>query len=224
MWTRENSTSLSLVDSGKIFSGGGKWARLYMHASPEIKELTVTGDVFLSLLSTPVYYLYKPLFVLLNIWFVFTVLLSLYVKLTPFDWPGREWIHCRSAPNESVHFISLGLVNCLERKSVHFTGFKMSADDANSQTASSSEKSSISSSPDEKDSPRIEDKTFTEHTGEIGYFVKKGTVFVPVTNFSVACTGYVTENAECTSSEGFLFQVLPKPTLHGDEDTEVDQR
>ena len=73
----------------------------------------------------------------------------------------------------------------------------------------------------EKES-KIEDKNLTELNGEIGYFVKRGTQLVPTTNFSVVCTGYVTENASYESSNGFLFKVLPKSTLHNKEGNLVE--
>ena len=73
---------------------------------------------------------------------------------------------------------------------------------------------------------KVDDKQLTELNGEIGYYVKKGTQFVPMTNFSVACTGYVTESPESGSSDGFLFQVTPKNTLangeHGEEDSQQE--
>ena len=70
-------------------------------------------------------------------------------------------------------------------------------------------------SPDlnDQDSSKPGDRRLTEVNGEIGYFVKKGRQFMPVTNFSVTCTGFVTENSESGSSEGFLFNVIPKMTL-----------
>ena len=70
-----------------------------------------------------------------------------------------------------------------------------------------------------------EDRRLTEVNGEIGYFVKKGKQFVPVTNFSVTCTGFVTENSESGSSEGFLFHVVPKMTLaNGNEEIQEGKR
>ena len=71
---------------------------------------------------------------------------------------------------------------------------------------------------------QIEDKKLTELNGEIGYNFKKGTRFVPVTNLSVVCTGCVTENAACGSSEGFLFKVLPKSTLHSKDENSLEER
>ena len=81
-----------------------------------------------------------------------------------------------------------------------------------------------SSTNNDQQESKIEDKKLTELNGEIGYFVKKGTQFVPVTNFSVVCTGYVTENSSCGSSDGFLFKVLPKSTLHNEESNPVEER
>ena len=75
---------------------------------------------------------------------------------------------------------------------------------------------------------KVDDKQLTELNGEIGYYVKKGTQFVPMTNFSDACMGYVTESPESGSSDGFLFQVTPENTLasgeHGEEDSQQDHR
>ena len=89
---------------------------------------------------------------------------------------------------------------------------------------SQSESTSTSNSND-LEACKVEDRRITELNGETGYFIKKGTQFVPVTNFSVTCTGYVTENSECGSSEGFLFHVLRKTTLvNGDEEIQQGQR
>lgn len=66
---------------------------------------------------------------------------------------------------------------------------------------------------------RIEDKKMTDDNGEIGYFLKKGTEFVPMTNFSVECTGYVVESPSSGSSEGFLFKVIPKASISNEENT-----
>lgn len=67
------------------------------------------------------------------------------------------------------------------------------------------------------------DKVLTDHNGEIGYYVKKGSEFVPVTNFSVNCVGYVAETPQSGSSEGFLFNVFPKTSIvSGAEDDAAD--
>ena len=73
--------------------------------------------------------------------------------------------------------------------------------------------SESSSSSSDQDSRQIEDKKMTEVNGEIGYYIKKGTQFIPMTNFSVTCIGYVTENSRYNCSEGFLFNVVPKTTI-----------
>ena len=67
----------------------------------------------------------------------------------------------------------------------------------------------------EEQTPRTlpADKVLTENKGEIGYFLKKGSEFVPVTNFSVHCVGYVAETPQSGSSEGFLFKVFPKTSI-----------
>lgn len=51
-----------------------------------------------------------------------------------------------------------------------------------------------SSSGDQDSKKQMEDKKLTEVNGEIRYYIKKGTQFIPTTNFSVACFGYVTED------------------------------
>ena len=81
------------------------------------------------------------------------------------------------------------------------------------------------SNSQENEAKKVEDKRLTELNGEIGYFVKKGMQFVPMTNFSVICTGYVTENPESSSSDGFLFQVVPKNTFaNGEEGNQNENR
>lgn len=87
-----------------------------------------------------------------------------------------------------------------------------------------SQKESPDNSSYDQQESHVEDKKLTELNGEIGYYVKKGTRFVPVTNFSVVCTGYVTENSACGSSDGFLFKVLPKSTIHSEEDNRLEDR
>ena len=97
----------------------------------------------------------------------------------------------------------------------------MSEDDRQFQKATPDKPSPTTN---EQKESKIEDKKLTELNGEIGCFVKRGTQFVPVTNLSVVCTGYVTENASCGSSDGFLFKVLPKSTLHNEEGNLVEER
>lgn len=48
---------------------------------------------------------------------------------------------------------------------------------------------SSSDSSDQASRKQIEDKKMTEVNGEINYYIKKGTQFIPMTNFSVACIG-----------------------------------
>lgn len=83
---------------------------------------------------------------------------------------------------------------------------------------------SLEENVDSKNEPNekkvVEDKTMTEVNGEIGYYLKKGTQFIPMTNFSVTCTGYVTENSKSDCPEGFLFNVVPKTTILQGEDEE----
>ena len=92
--------------------------------------------------------------------------------------------------------------------------------------AGNSQSESTSSSPsNDLEAGKVGDRRITELNGEIGYFVKKGTHFVPVTNFSVTCTGYVTENSESGISQGFLLHVLPKTTLvNSDEEIQQEER
>ena len=72
---------------------------------------------------------------------------------------------------------------------------------------------------------KIEDKVMTEVNGEIGYYLKKGTEFIPMTNFSVSCTGYVTENSKSDCPEGFLFNVVPKTTIiQGDDEEDIPSK
>lgn len=79
---------------------------------------------------------------------------------------------------------------------------------------------SMSSGQDQEEQTREQtaralpaDKVLTENNGEIGYFLKKGSEFVPVTNFSVNCVEYVAETPQSGSSEGFLFKVSPKTSI-----------
>lgn len=123
------------------------------------------------------------------------------------------------------------LIEFLILRTVHMRDTLLVSDPGKARYVMSEEEQSQKATPD-KSSPtandqqesKIEDKKLTQLNGEIGYFVKKGTRFVPVTNFSVVCTGYVTENASCGSSDGFLFKVLPKSTLHNDEGNLVEER
>lgn len=95
----------------------------------------------------------------------------------------------------------------------------MCGDAMQSNVAVPETESESASSPDfnDQDCDKPEDRRLTEVNGEIGYFVKKGKQFVPVTNFPVTCTGFVVENSESLSSEGFLFHVVPKMALANDK-------
>lgn len=79
---------------------------------------------------------------------------------------------------------------------------------------------SSSDSSDQESRKQIEDKKIKEVNGEIGYYIKKGTQFIPMTNFSVTCIGYVTENSHNNCSLGFLFNVVPKTTILQDDDND----
>lgn len=93
------------------------------------------------------------------------------------------------------------------------------------EAGNSQSESTSTSNLNDLEAGKVEDRQITELNGEIGYFIKKGTQSVPVTNFSVTCTGYVTENSESGSSEGFLFHVLPKTTLvNGDDEIQQEKR
>ena len=63
-------------------------------------------------------------------------------------------------------------------------------------------------------------RKYFESLGEIGY--RKGQSFFPVTNFSVNCTGYVTNNANATSVDGFMLDVIPKESVRSTTDEEHD--
>ena len=91
-----------------------------------------------------------------------------------------------------------------------------------SDQAESTSSQNIPESASQEQGTRVADKVLTANNGEIGYFVKKGTEFVPMTNFSVACMGYVVETPSSGCSEGFLFRVLPKTSLLIEEDREND--
>ena len=81
-------------------------------------------------------------------------------------------------------------------------------------------------SPDKASRKQIENKKMTEVNGEIGYYVKKVTQFILMTNFSVTCIGYVPENSQNNCSEGFLFNVVPKTTIlqEDDDDYQLQKR
>lgn len=117
---------------------------------------------------------------------------------------------------------SVSVTLCTRRVVGIMSGVDMQSDVGVPETESES-----TSSPDfnDQDPGKPEDRRLTEVNGEIGYFVKKGKQFVPVTNFSVTCTGFVTENSESGSSEGFLFHVVPKMTLaNGNEEIQEGKR
>ena len=54
-----------------------------------------------------------------------------------------------------------------------------------------------------------------ESDGEIGY--RKNGVFYPMTNFSLACVGYVVDHIGSTKANGFLFNVMPKDSVETDD-------
>jgi len=95
---------------------------------------------------------------------------------------------------------------------MHHGSDKQSAEDC------SQEQQSESSSSDTK---QVDDKIMTEVDGEIAYYIKKGTQFIPMTNFSVTCTGYVTENFNSECPEGFLFNVTSKTTILQADDEDL---
>ena len=73
---------------------------------------------------------------------------------------------------------------------------------------------------------QIEDKKMTEVNGDIGYCVKKGTQFIPTTNFFVTCIGYVNENSQNNCPDGFLFNMVQKTTIlqEDDDDYQLQKR
>ena len=50
--------------------------------------------------------------------------------------------------------------------------------------------------------------------------------FVAITNFTVWCTGYVSSDASLTTAEGFLIDIIPKPTgkSTGDDGSHIEER
>ena len=72
----------------------------------------------------------------------------------------------------------------------------------------------ISSSPapnenqESQETKQSSGQKLQEYDGEIG--IIKNQAFVPMTNFSVRCTGYVVDDSTSTSARGFLFRVIPK--------------
>ena len=99
----------------------------------------------------------------------------------------------------------------------------VSRPDEDIQETQPSGSSSCSSNQDSR--KQIEGKNMTEVNGEIGYYIKEATEFIPMTNFSVTCIGYVTRNSRNNCSEGFLFNVVPKTTiLQDDDDDEQEKR
>ena len=83
---------------------------------------------------------------------------------------------------------------------------------------------SSSGCSDQDSSKRIDDEKMTEVNGEIGYYIRKGTEFIPMTNFSVSCIGYATENSRNNCSEGFLFNVVQKTTILQEDDDDQQQK
>ena len=66
-----------------------------------------------------------------------------------------------------------------------------------------------------------ESKKLTEKDREIGYL--KNGIFHPMTNFSLDCVGYVVDRIGSTSTNGFLFRVIPKDCINTDtEDADSD--
>ena len=57
--------------------------------------------------------------------------------------------------------------------------------------------------------------------GEIGYM--KGGVFIALTNFSVKCIGYVTRDANSTTVEGYLVDVIPKDSVQTAQEVSEEQ-
>ena len=54
-------------------------------------------------------------------------------------------------------------------------------------------------------------RKYFDQDGEIGF--KKGQSFIPVTNFSMKCTGYVARDESATSADGFLVEVIAKKSV-----------
>lgn len=56
-----------------------------------------------------------------------------------------------------------------------------------------------------------EGRKYFESDGEIGN--RKGDTFIALTNFSIRCTGYVARDANATSADGFLLDIVPKESV-----------
>ena len=100
-------------------------------------------------------------------------------------------------------------------------------DQQSAEDMEESKNGSISGSSGQNLRKQVEDKKLAEVNGEIGYYVKKRSQFIPMTNFSVICIGYtyVTENSQYNSSEGFLFNIAPNTAfVQGDDDDQLQKR
>lgn len=74
-------------------------------------------------------------------------------------------------------------------------------------------------SSDSQETKQASGQKLQEFDGEIGLFTKNQN-FIPMTNFSVRCTGYVVDNSTSTSARGFLFKVIPKDRVQIGDDVE----
>ena len=115
---------------------------------------------------------------------------------------------------------------CFEM-SEHEEVLRHGPDQYSAEDMDESKNGSISGSSDQNLRKQVEDKKLAEVNRQIGYYVKKRSQFIPMTNFSVTCIGYmyVTDNSQYNSSEGFLFNVAPKTAfVQGDDDDQLQKR
>ena len=59
-------------------------------------------------------------------------------------------------------------------------------------------------------------KKFSSKEGEIGYM--RADSFVAVTNFTVECIGYVKNDANSTTAEGYVLGIIQKKYVQSDSD------
>jgi hypothetical protein len=68
--------------------------------------------------------------------------------------------------------------------------------------------------------PRQVRRNFVVQSGEIGYM--RGDNFVAVSNFMVECTGFVSKNDNSTTAEGYFIEVIPKASVHPENDCSLN--
>ncbi len=95
-------------------------------------------------------------------------------------------------------------------------------DDLISHSLDENDETPVDTSQSQGSSNESSSRKYFESDGEIGY--RKGQSFSPVTNFSVKCTGYVTNSSTSTSVDGFLLDVIPKESVRSLEDVENHEK